>query len=505
MNKQQMSWGAIVSYLIILVKLISGLIYVPIIVRYLGNNEYGIYSLVTSFTGYLTIFSSGMNAAYIRFYVQTKVKNKNGLDKLNGQFLKIFLFLALISAIVCVIIGMYAPQLFGSKISYDEYTILKHAFYVLSAIIFFTIINCCFSSVIIANEKYIFAKCVELLNAIVTPMIAIPLLINGFGSVVILIVSLGVMILTVFFNALFCFKKLGIIFDLKEKNNGLILSIISFSIFVTIQSVMDQLNWQIDKLILARTQGTAEISIYTIGSTLNTYYIVISSAMSPVFIAQINKLVAQNRDKELSELFVKSSRIFAEVVFLIMSGYIFFGRQFIEIWVGVEYTEAYYVGLLIMLPVTIALTQGLGLDIVRAKNKHKIQIVINFIVCLFNVLLSIPLAHKWGAIGSASGTFVSEIIICVIVQGVYYYKIADIDMVAYLKEMIHLIRGLVVPILVGILILLVQSDNANILSLGAKIIFYSMVYFGSMWLWGMRKTEKDMIKNIILHLLIKNR
>ena len=76
--KKQMVTGVFFSYLLIAVKLMTGIIYTPLILKTLGQSQYGIYSLTLSFAGYLTIFDAGTNAAYIRFFVQMKTKNEIG-------------------------------------------------------------------------------------------------------------------------------------------------------------------------------------------------------------------------------------------------------------------------------------------------------------------------------------------------------------------------------------------------------------------------------------------
>ena len=68
-TKKQMSAGVVLSYLVILIQFLTGLVYTPIVLRSLGQSQYGVYSLCASFMGYLTIMNSGANAAYIRFYV----------------------------------------------------------------------------------------------------------------------------------------------------------------------------------------------------------------------------------------------------------------------------------------------------------------------------------------------------------------------------------------------------------------------------------------------------
>lgn len=502
-KKKQLSLGVIFSYLTIVVQCLSGVIYTPIILSSLGQSEYGIYSLCTSFSGYLTIFNGGMNAAFVRFYVQTKSKHKEKLSELNGVFAKIFMVLAILSLLVGFFISWKAEWLFGNRINSGEYVLLKELFLILSFTTCVTVINCIFSSLIIANEQFIFGKLINLMQIVLAPIITVPLLVKGYGASSIFIIKLFLTVLVTVFNAFYCFAKLKVKFELKAVDRVLLKSILVFAGAIAVQSVMDQINWQVDKFVLAWTSGTTEISIYSVGSTLNSYYIMIASAMSGVFIAEINRLVANGRNKELSDLFVKTSRIFALLVFLIMSGYCIFGRAFILRWAGEEYEVSYYVGLLLMLPVTASLTMGLGQDIMRAKNIHKLQILINIAVTFCNFIISIPLAMKFGAVGSALGTFLCEIVICIIVQSIYYNNVGGLNMKAYYKEMVHIMPGLILPIAYGTIVSQMNLVRVSYPSIGLHILIYVCIYVISMWLFAMNDNEKKLTKKVMLKITSK--
>ena len=95
-SKKQKTVGIVLSYVAIAAELLSGLLYTPLVLRLLGQSQYGIYSLVMSFTGYLTIFNAGANAAYIRFYVLKNETDKSKVDGLNSLFFAVFTVLAVV-------------------------------------------------------------------------------------------------------------------------------------------------------------------------------------------------------------------------------------------------------------------------------------------------------------------------------------------------------------------------------------------------------------------------
>lgn len=496
-TRKQMTAGVMISYMVIIVQFLTGLIYTPIMLRTLGQSQYGIYSLCTSFMGYFTIMNGGINAAYIRFYVQTKVKESHRVAGLNGIFLKIFITLAFIALVGGWLTSIYSPYIFGNKISSEEYYLVEKCFKLLAFSSFLQILNCVYSSLIIAQEKFIFAKTMNLVIAILNPVMTIPFLLKGYSCDIVIIIHLLTMAITFCANLLFCKFVLKVNFDFSEKDKGLICNIAQFAGFIVLQSIMDQLNWQIDKFILARTQGSGDISLYSVGATFNKYYIMFSGALSGVFIAQINKLQALSDLEGINKLFIRTSRVFAYLIWLFMSGYIIFGHPFVKKWAGLDYVDSYYIGILLMLPVTASLTMGLGQDIARAMNKHQLQIIINLGVCIVNLCISIPLAMKWGAIGSAIGTFLAEILICIIIEPIYYKKVIGLDIKNLLFSIRKIAIGMIIPIIYGVIICSLGIVKESYFNIFAWAVLYILLYFCSMYFIAMNVEEKDKVKKII--------
>ncbi|WP_211283659.1 polysaccharide biosynthesis C-terminal domain-containing protein [Thomasclavelia cocleata] len=95
---------------------------------------------------------------------------------------------------------------------------------------------------------------------------------------------------------------------------------------------------------------------------------------------------------------------------------------------GNGYEHAYYVALLLIIPVTVPLIQNLGIEIQRAKNMHKFRSVVYFIIAIGNVLLSIPLTKVYGEVGAALGTAITMILGNIIIMNWYYQARVKLDM-----------------------------------------------------------------------------
>ena len=88
MKINQLKAGAILSYVSMGLGYIISIIYTPIMLRLLGQSQYGLYNLVSSVVSYLGLLSFGFGSAYMRYYSRYKVNNdEENIAKLNGMFI----------------------------------------------------------------------------------------------------------------------------------------------------------------------------------------------------------------------------------------------------------------------------------------------------------------------------------------------------------------------------------------------------------------------------------
>lgn len=73
-KSKQLKLGVVLSYLSTGINIVVQLVYTPLMLRLLGQSEYGLYTLVASIVSYLSLFSLSFTASYTRFYTKYKEK-----------------------------------------------------------------------------------------------------------------------------------------------------------------------------------------------------------------------------------------------------------------------------------------------------------------------------------------------------------------------------------------------------------------------------------------------
>ena len=500
----QLKAGAVLSYISMGLGYLVSIIYTPIMLRLLGQSEYGLYNLVASVVAYLGVLNFGFGSAYMRYYSRYKVQeDKEKIASLNGMFLIIFSFIGFIAIIAGTILALNTEFIFGDKLTVNELSKAKTLVMILVINLAISFPNIVFNSHITANEQFVFQKLIKMIRTVANPFIVLPVLIMGFGSVGMVVATtlLNVAIETV--NAIFCIKKLKMKFSFNNFDFKLMREMTVFSSFIFINLVIDQINWNVDKFILGRFHGTVSVALYGLAAQLNTYYLSISTSISSVFIPRVHRLVAKSDDNdELTRLFTKIGRIQFIVLSLIASGLLFFGRPFINMWAGNNYDASYPIVLLLVFPVTIPLIQNIGIEIQRAKNMHPFRSWVYFFIALTNLVISIPLAKMYAGIGAAIGTATALILGNGLIMNWYYHAKVGLDMKYFWKQILNFIPALLVPMFTGFLINR-YIDLYNLINFLVFGFIYVIIYCLSMWFIGMNQYEKEMISKPMRRLAVR--
>lgn len=492
-------FGVILAYIGQAIHMLSGLIYTPIMLRLLGQSEYGLFQLVNSIVSYLGLLSFGFSGAYMRFYsIYKKDNDKKNIEKLNGMFFIIFSIISVVSLICGTIMTLNINIFFETGLSSQEYIIAKKLMIMMVIGLTTTLFSTVFTCYATAHEQFIFQRLLEIFQGIFNPFLALPLLLMGKGSVAMVAVSTSLVILKFIANLIFCKKKLKIKFRFKNLNAHLLKEMSIFTIFIFLNQIIDTFSWSLDKLLLGKFSGTVSVAVYGVAANINLMYNSMLVSISNVFVPKINMIVAKTNDSNLlSALFAKVGRIQFMVSYLIISGYIVFGKNFIKLWAGEGYEQSYYVGLLLLIPATVELIQYLGIEIQKAKNMHKTRSVVYTLISTANIIISIPLIKHYGAIGAALGTAVSLFFGTFLFMNYYYHARIKLDMIYFWKNILKLIPSLIPSIICAILFYNF-ADTSTWGRLILSVCFYSLIYAAGIYFIGLNNEEKNMLRDLKL-------
>ena len=492
MNERKI--GIVISYLNIILHAVIGFIYVPLLLHYIGKSEYGLYQLIGSFIAYFSIMDFGLTAAVVRFYAKYKAVNDNlGMENILAVAARGYGIIALILFIAGVICYINLDVIFAASMTIAELATAKTLFLLLLFNIVITLTTMMFRAVINANEKFLFLKGTETLQMVLQPVLVVLILQQYPSAVAVAIVQTFLNICLIIARVYYCFIKLKIKIKFHYLDKQLLNDIKKLALSVFVVVLIDQVFFKTNQIILGIVSGTAAVAVYSISSLIYMNYMALSTAISGVYLPHVTEIVAKNEPvKKLSDLFIKIGRYQYYLLALVASGFVIFGSDFINIWAGKDFKEAYWITLLIIIPFTIDLIQNIGLSIMQAQNRYDFRAKVYFAMGLFNLCLAIPLAKQYGGTGCAFATGLSMFLGNGLIMNWYYRKVTKLDILRFWKEIGKISIYVMSLTLVGYGLYNYQNVD-SITEFIIAIAVYTVIYSFVIYKLCMNNSEKEKI------------
>lgn len=503
-DTNQRKSGAILSYVSIIASTLVQLIYIPFLIKMLGQSEYGLYSLINSVIGYLTILDLGFGNAIVVYTAKYREQGKYEEEKkLHGMFFIVFCIIGAIVGLLGVILYFNVNNLFGNTMSDAELHKAKIMMLILTFNLVISFVFSIFSSILNAYEKFVYQKVISILNIILRPIIMIPLLFMGFKSITMVIVITILNMIVLLSNYFYCKKKLNVRVKYRGFDKVIFKTILGYSVWIFLSTIVDKVNWSVDQFVLGSFVGTTAVSVYAVAGQINTLFINLSTAISGVLLPKVSTMIAREATKyEITSEFIKVGRIQYYIIFLMASALILFGKEFFIAWVGNEYVNSYYIALILILPLCIPLIQNIGISIMQAKEMHKFRSILYLFIAIANIIVSIPLAIRYQGIGCAIGTALSLIIGNGLIINIYYFNKVGINVLKFWKEIIKMTIPNIIPIVLIIIVMknFQLSGFINVIVYGS---IYTILYCITCYYISMNEYEKGLINGALLKLKIK--
>ena len=476
--------------------------------RMMGQNEYGLYSLVASVVAYLTVLDLGFGNAIIRYTAKFRAEGKKREQyEMFGMFLRLYTLIGVVAFLCGMLLYYNIENLFGKTMTADDLSKVRVMLLLMSFNLAVTFPLSIFGSIITAYEDFVFQKTVNIIRIILNPVVMVIMLYIGYRAIGMVVVTTIFNVLTLLINWWYCKHKIHIKIYRGKFKWDFFREISVYSFWIFLNAIMDRIYWSTGQFVLGVYQGAAVVAIYAVAIQLQTIYMSFSTAISSVFLPKVTGMVTKGQsEKSISDLFIRTGRNQYIVMAYILTGFIVFGKEFIVFWAGADYQSAYYIPLLFFIPLTVPLIQNLGITILQARNQMKFRSLLYLVIAVMSLSLSIPLSKYYGGIGCAVGTSLALLLGQVIVMNIYYHKKIHIDILRFWKEVGKMS---LVPLLLGVISYCAVQYAPIQKSLGLFILsvfLFSLIYIVLFWHISMNNYERDLIKQSvkkILSILIK--
>jgi O-antigen/teichoic acid export membrane protein len=480
-------WSIIITFILM-----------PVIIYFIGPAEYGIYLLITAFTGYFGLLDLGIGTSLIKFVAQYHAKDEqeNVNQVVNTAFF-IFLYVGIIGAVGLFIVGTFFLDFF--KLDDDLLWKARLIIYII-AIFFITSFSLSsFKAILSGIQRYDILALVAFVMSFVNAGVTLVVLIMGGGIVELVLFTVCFGTINPIITVWYC-KKYVPYLEIKTKyrNKDMVKTLFGLSMLILLLYMFSQIIYFTDNLVIGYFLGAAMITFYAASRKLFAIPGRAIDAALQAMVPAASELDAMTREKGLQMLFIKVSKYCLALLFLLGLPIMFLSRYILIYWIewaGGDFSLYYLVANILIISAFFDLFNTVSSKILIGMNKLKLFVTLYGIAAIMNLILSIIFVNRLGLEGVALGTAIPFIVLSPIFLA-NIFNLLKINWKDFVKNVIvsNIPSALAVSLVLYILIYL--HAPGSLIEIGIYVLISIAVYFFIFYHLSLDEVEKGDIKGI---------
>lgn len=496
METNQRKLGIVLSYIGILTSAVVNMINVPLFLRFIGVDQYGIYQTMGALISYFSVLDFGLPSTIVVFYSRYKgLNDKRNMENILAICSRIYIAITAVILAVSAVLYFFLDSMYSESLTREQLISTKQVYIVLIINVAFTLPFQILNAIITASERFVFIRGTTIFVTILQAL-GVALVIFKFPyALSIVIVQTIFNLIVVVLRYFYCFKVLKVKIKFHFFDAKLFKSIVKYSFFIFLNVIVEQLFWRSSAIILSVFCNPESVAAYSIAFQISYYYMIISTAITGVFLPKITKMVSSGAtNKELGDIFLRVGRVQFIILSCVLTGFILFGKQFISLWSLKKpgFEDSYLMTLFIIIPLTFDLVQGLAQTILQAVNKFYIRVLLFLFINVVNVLIMIPLSKLYGGVICAVLNGFG-ILALVFILNFIYQNFLNLKMLPFWSQILKMCLSVLCCFVVGATLNFVYMPS-EFLSMLFKIFSYTVIYIVVMWKFAMNSYEKSLLK-----------
>lgn len=492
MARNEVKWGALLSYALIIANSLYGLVIMPFVLGTIGESEYGVYKTMGALTATVSVMELGLGSTMQRFLAKYRAqKDDTNCQNFSAMCLiqAVILFLGML--LVGIVLFFTLDATYEKTFTVAEMMRAKQVFILLILHVGLHMFENVFFGIIAGYNKFVFSnitKICALIGKILLLVIVLPLVRN---AVTIVCISLLIEVLTITVEYLFITYSLKHRIKLHFWDKGVFKVSFIYTIQLFVQSLIIQFNGNVDNIVIGALIGTAAVTVYSFALQIFNMYENCAMAISGVVLPSItNQIHNGATPRELENTVIKFGRAQWAVLGAAMGGFICLGKDFFGLWLGEGFEDCYRLALILMIPVTIPLIVNVCLAILKAKNMMMFRTISLAYSAILNVILTVIGTYFFGYWAAAFGTAISTVVGSILSMNIYYHVKLKMNMFRIYGRILHRITPCILIACI-VTIFLNRFIDGSWLSFIMKVGGFVVIYGSAMLLFGLTASEKS--------------
>lgn len=380
--------------------MIIGLFVIPKLIIGLGNELFGILSIIWILIGYFSVFDLGIGRALTQRV--SYLKNRETVLKVCESIVTgggVLIILGTLGGLVLLLISeklSYHWLNLNEDLHHDVY----NAFLIISATVPLVIFSNGLRGVLEAYLKFKVVSIIRLFYGIGNFLV--PYIIYCFFGSDIVLISWSFFVMRI----LVCFLHLWLVsIEVKEKNISFnkneCIELMRFGSWMTLSNILSSTCENLDKFVLASKVSAANLAFYTVPFDMAGRILMVPAALSTVLFPNFSKLWSTST-VELRYIYKRSLLITMIFMFLISVFVGFTSEQLLALWINQEFScNSSQIAVILAFGLFFNGTARIPFALIQSSGDSKITAKLHILESLIYLPIMYYAISKYGAVGAA--------------------------------------------------------------------------------------------------------
>lgn len=498
MAKNEIKYGALLSYILIIINALYGLIVSPYILQCVGADEYGVYKTISSFTSAFMVLDLGLGLTMMRYIAKFRADGQE--HKIPNYISMCFIQAGIILVVLSVaMLFMYfsVDNIFSKGLSVSEIEKAKQLYAFLALSLLMHIIENVFNGIITGYNHFVLGNGIKLLRLVSRIILIFLLLSIVKDTLLLVIIDLLLTFMVIIIEAVYIFYRLHVKVRFVCFEKSLFIDSLKYTSLMFITSITSQIENNLDNIVIGAIIGAVAVAIYSYGLLIFGMFQQLSTAIASVLLPTVTNILAVDDENKSNtqKLVVKIGRVQFSLLGAAAVGFLIIGKRFISFWLGKGYEDVYYIVLILIFPAILELCVNTCLTVLRAQNKIGFRTIVLLSTTVLNAIITVIGTYFWNYYAAAIGTAVSFFLGSVVIMNIYYYRKIGFNMISIYLSIFK--RIWVCILLSGLTCAVVAYFvKSQILGLILPIMAFVITYAITLLLFGLNKEEKETLLKV---------
>ncbi len=450
----------------------------PLILKYAGKEAYGIWVLTGAVLIFIELFANMQMSSAASILVPKYNPKKDEID-INEICNTVFIFYLSMAVVIFILYFFFRVTIINLFFKVDKNNI-EITNFVLSASIYLFLLNFIivgFAYLMNGFNIFYINNILHIIIGYIRAGLMVFVLFAGYGIKGIVLVQMVTIIfetilLAFFTKMVFPPLKIGLKYFSFEK----LKTMLNIGVKLLFSRIAVQVNNNIDKLILGFFLNPVVIAYYQLGAGIAKYIASVPEILGlSSLLPAASELKTKNQIEKIAILYNRVNKYIFFIALLLCSGFIIFGQEFINLWLGKGYDDAYTALTILSIAYTLGIAGFAAMNLLNGMEKINETMRVSIICAIVNVILSIFLTKYYGLKGAAIGTLISmgagAILFYILFYNIFKIHLNIIDVL--IKPLLCVLIAFIINRVLEIKLLL----NINWFLFFGKTFLFALIYF----------------------------